>query len=92
MANNIKDIDKNYVKIKEILSNRYEEVGGYDFYRYLFPNNQNEGEYSDKYEKPNAIYLYKDGKDEGTERTLRRRKISSGTGRIFGRLYRKFPR
>lgn len=79
MANNIKDIDKNYVKIKEILFNRYEEVGGYDFYKYLFPNNQNEGEYSDKYEKPNAIYLYKDGKDEGTERTLRRRIMLNDT-------------
>ena len=79
MANNIKDIDKNYVKVKEILSNRYEEVGGYDFYRYIFPNNQNEGEYSDKYEKPNAIYLYKDGKDEGTERTLRRRIMLNDT-------------
>ena len=79
MANNIKDIDKNYVKVKEILSNRYEEVGGYDFYRYLFPNNQNEGEYSDKYEKPNAIYLYKDDKDEGTERTLRRRIMLNDT-------------
>ncbi|SEJ07093.1 hypothetical protein SAMN04488113_1681 [Alkalibacterium gilvum] len=79
MANNIKDIDKNYVKIKEILSNRYEEVGGYDFYRYLFPNNQNEGEYSDRYEKPNAIYLYKDDKDEGTERTLRRRIMLNDT-------------
>ena len=79
MANNIKDIDKNYVKVKEILSNRYEEVGGYDFYRYIFPNNQNEGEYSDKYEKPNAIYLYKDDKDEGTKRTLRRRIMLNDT-------------
>ena len=57
MANNIKDIDDNYVRVKEILSSRYEEVGGYDFYRYLFPDNQDQGELSSNYSKPNAIYL-----------------------------------
>ncbi|MGF1948794.1 hypothetical protein ACQUFD_17175, partial [Enterococcus gallinarum] len=79
MANNIKDIDSNYVRVKEILSSRYEEVGGYDFYRYLFPNNQDQGELSSNYSKPNAIYLYKDDKDEGTERTLRRRIMLNDT-------------
>lgn len=60
MANNISDIQENYIELKEILSSRYEEVNGLDFYRYLFPNNENRGELNTDYSKPNAIYLYKD--------------------------------
>ena len=43
---------------------------GEEFYRYIFPNNQNEGEYSGDYSKLNAIYLYEDERDKGTERRL----------------------
>src|SRR5699024_6936893 len=49
------------------------EVEGEYFYKYLFPNNQIQGEESVDYSKPNSIYLYKDPKDEGTKRKLRRR-------------------
>lgn len=44
MANNISDIQENYIELKEILSSRYEEVNGLDFYRYIFPNNENRGD------------------------------------------------
>ena len=79
MGNNISDEKKNYKEVDQLLSFHYEEVGGVEFYRYIFPNNQNEGEYSNKYEKPNAIYLYKDNEDEGKERTLRRRIMLNDT-------------
>ncbi len=79
MSNNISDKKKNYKEVDQLLSFHYEEVGGVEFYRYIFPNNQNEGEYSNKYEKPNAIYLYKDNEDEGKERTLRRRIMLNDT-------------
>ena len=73
MANNIIDVKKNYTEVKDLLSFHYKEVEGEEFYRYIFPNNQNEGEYSGDYSKPNAIYLYEDERDKGTERRLRRR-------------------
>jgi hypothetical protein len=43
MSNNISDKKKNYKEVDQLLSFRYEEVGGVEFYRYIFPNNQNEG-------------------------------------------------
>lgn len=63
----------NYAEIDEILKNQYSEIDGYDFYRYIFPDNENAGEYNDDFSKPNAIYLYQDERDEGTKRRLRRR-------------------
>lgn len=44
MANNIIDIRKNYREVEDLLSFHYKEVEGEEFYRYVFPNNQNEGE------------------------------------------------
>ena len=79
MSNNINNKKKNYEEVEELLSFHYEEVKGEEFYRYIFPNNQDEGEYSGDYSKPNAIYLYKDPKDEGTERKLRRRIMLNDT-------------
>lgn len=63
----------NYAECLEILNNTSEEIDGYEFYRLLFPDNENVGELHTDFSKPNAIYLYKDSKDEGTKRTLRRR-------------------
>lgn len=63
----------NYAEIDEILKNQYSEIDGYDFYRYIFPDNENAGEYNTNFSKPNAIYLYQDERDEGTKRRLRRR-------------------
>lgn len=79
MSNNIIDVKKNYREVEELLSFHYKEVEGEEFYRYVFPNNQNEGEYSGDYSKPNAIYLYEDERDKGTERKLRRRIMLNDT-------------
>lgn len=74
-------IDKkdSYKEVANILRFHYPEVEGEEFYRYIFPNNQNEGEFSKKYSNPNAVYLYKDPKDEGTNRKLRRRIMLNDT-------------
>ena len=56
-----------------LLSNVYDQVNGEDFYRYIFPNNENSGELYTDFSHPSAIYLYRDERDEGTERRLRRR-------------------
>lgn len=57
----------------EYLSNQFEEYNGYDFYRYIFPDNEVQGVLNADFSKPNAIYLYQDDKDKGTKRRLRRR-------------------
>lgn len=79
MSNNIKDKAGNYVNVRNILSNQFEEVDGYDFYRYIFPNNQNQGELSKNYSKPNAVYLYRDEEEENPKRTYRRRIMLNDT-------------
>ena len=73
MADTIKDKKANYIRVKDILSSRYEEVDGYEFYKYIFPNNQKEGELAEDFSKPNAIYLYRDENEENPRRTYRRR-------------------
>ena len=73
MSNTIVDKKENYRIIREILSSRYEEVNGYDFYKYIFPDNQKLGDLPGDYSKPNAIYLYQDEQDKGSKRRLRRR-------------------
>ena len=75
----IRDIKANYREVEQLLSFHYGEVKGEEFYRYIFPNNQDEGEMPGDYSKPNAIYLYKDPKDEGTDRQLRRRIMLNDT-------------
>lgn len=79
MSNIIKDIKANYIEVEQLLSFHYEEVEGEEFYRYIFPNNQDQGELSGDFSKPNAVYLYKDPKDEGTDRQLRRRIMLNDT-------------
>lgn len=68
-----------YSDVFQILNSKYEEVSGYDFYKYLFPNNENEGEFNTDFSKPNAIYLYQDEKDQGEKRRLRRRIMLNDT-------------
>ena len=79
MSNNIEDKLGNYINVKNVLSSQYQEVNGYDFYRYVFPNNQIEGEKSENYSKPNAIYLYRDEEEEDPKRTYRRRLMLDDT-------------
>lgn len=73
MVNEIINKKENYIEVENILRKNYEEVKGQEFYEYLFPNNQNAGELSNDFSKPNAVYLYKDPKDKNNERELRRR-------------------
>ena len=73
MADSIKDKEANYWRVYDILSCNYDEVGGYEFYKYIFPNNQKQGEMPGDYSKPNAIFLYHDEEDEDPRRTYKRR-------------------
>lgn len=58
----------------------FEEVNGYDFYRFIFPNNERAGDFHYDYSQPNAIYLYTDEeRDRGTNRNLRRRVMLDDT-------------
>lgn len=69
----------NYSEQIDYLSNQFDEIDGYDFYRYVFPNNEIKGEFNTDFSKPNAIYLYQDEKDKGTKRRLRRRIMINDT-------------
>lgn len=63
-----------------MLENQFEKVEGYDFYKYIFPNNENSGEYRLDYSKPNAVYLYQDDeKNKDSKRQLSRRIILNDT-------------
>lgn len=75
-----KDPPQEYLEVLEALNTVYDEVDGCSFYRYLFPDNQKQGEQSrnGSYE-PNAIFLYQDERDEGARRRLRRRLMLADT-------------
>ena len=49
-----------YEIVTTILSSLYDQVNGYDFYKDIFPNNENKGKLHTDFSKPNAIYLYQD--------------------------------
>jgi len=66
-------MNNNHSEQLEFLSNQFEEINGYDFYKFIFPDNENKGEFNTDFSKPNAIYLYEDEKDKETKRRLRRR-------------------
>lgn len=66
-------VPKEYSEVLEILQSQYEEIDGCSFYKYIFPDNEKQGELNTDFSKPNAIYLYEDEKDKGSKRTLRRR-------------------
>ena len=69
----------NFRECYELLSNVYDQVNGEDFYRYIFPDNENSGELYSDFSHPNAIYLYHDEQDEGAKRRLRRRIMLNDT-------------
>lgn len=53
-------VPTNYIEVTEILAAKFEEVfSGYEFYKFIFPNNENSGDMRTNYTRPNAIYLYK---------------------------------
>lgn len=72
-------IPQSYTELESILCNQYDEVDGCAFYQYIFPDNEKQGEKHTDFSRPNAIYLYQDEQDEGTERRLRRRVMLSDT-------------
>ena len=49
---------ENYRGCYEYLSAQFEQVGGYDFYRELFPDNELYGVKYDDFSHPSAVYLY----------------------------------
>lgn len=71
--------DTTYADLDRVLSAQYDSVNGFDFYRYIFSNNENQGELNTDFSKPNAIYLYQDDLDVGTQRKLRRRVMLNDT-------------
>lgn len=82
MAKIINNVTKkiiNYEEVKDLLSLNYKEIGGEEFYRYIFPCNQDKDEYLGDYSKPNAIFLYEDERDDNTKRRLRRRIMLNNT-------------
>ena len=71
--------DTGYVEVFALLESRYEEVDGCDFYKEIFPDNENKGELNSDYSKPNAVYLYHDPVGISSKRTLRRRVMLKDT-------------
>lgn len=61
---------QNYQEVCGYLGARFPMVGGYDFYREVFPENENAGELLDDFSRPNAIFLYR--KDSSVKRLTRR--------------------
>lgn len=68
-----------YLEQETILSAQYECVNGYDFYKFLFPDNENQGEWHNDFSHPNAIFLYQEAKDETAGRKVRRRVMLNDT-------------
>ena len=62
-----------YLELINYLSSQFEEINGYDFYNYIFPENEMRGELKEDFSSPNAVYLYQDDRDADSKRRLRRR-------------------
>lgn len=72
-------VTQTYQELCQILGNLYPELDGCSFYRFIFPNNEEQGKQRSDYSRPNAVYLYRDQNDQGTERRMRRRIMLSDT-------------
>lgn len=72
-------ITENFSSCYDMLSSMYEEVDGEDFYSFIFPDNENEGDTYQDFSHPSALYLYRDPADVGTKRRLRRRVMYKDT-------------
>lgn len=68
---------QNYCECFDFLSGQYPKVGGYEFYKELFPDNENSGERHTDFSHPSAVYLYRD--EESEQKKLRRRKMYHDT-------------
>src|SRR5690625_2398712 len=56
----------------EFMSAQFEEFNGYDFYNYIFPDNERAGELNNDFSKPNAVYLFKNEDDSIDRKMIRR--------------------
>ena len=67
---------ENYKGCYDYLASQYEQIGGFEFYREIFPDNENAGELHTDFSTPNAIFLYSAGDAKGR---LRRRVMYKDT-------------
>src|SRR5699024_1474618 len=72
-------IQPNYNRVLDILSSRYEEINGYDFYNFIFPYNEVAGDIHYDYSRPNAIFLYTAEDAANPNRNLSRRVMLQDT-------------
>lgn len=64
-----KQVPEDYSQVIDELSRDYEEVPGDQFYREIFPDNENTGDDYTDYSHPNAVYLYQ-GEGEKIHRRI----------------------
>lgn len=66
-------IQEEFEMKRQFMSAKFcDEINGYDFYKYVFPNNEQSGELLDDFSKPNAIYLFKNDDEESDRKMIRR--------------------
>ena len=65
---------ENYRGCYDYLSAQFEQVGGYEFYKELFPDNEVYGMNCKDFSHPSAVYLYR-----GEDQKLHRRKMYDDT-------------
>lgn len=65
-------MNNNYRECFDYLSSQYPQVDGYEFYKEIFPDNENSGERHTDFSHPNALYLYRDASDIDHKRLKRR--------------------
>lgn len=63
-----------YEMVCRFFRSTYEQVNGYDFYKDIFPCNENKGELNINFSKPNAIYLF-----QNENKQLKRRVMLNDT-------------
>lgn len=68
-----------YDQVVAWLDTNCDKVLGDEFYRFIFPDNELQGDLPQDYSHPNAVYLYQDSDDAGSKRRLRRRIMLSDT-------------
>lgn len=65
---------KDYFDCMTYLRNKgyreFNDLNGYEFYRFVFPNCENVGEMNQDFSKPNPVYLYSDFKTERLRRRI----------------------
>lgn len=49
---------ENYNAVVNIMDSFTDRVNGYDFYKYIFPKNEEQGEQQSDFSRPNAIFMH----------------------------------